>query len=131
KCASPSTPRPATRRMISSLGLLNVWLLLRLTAVTMAGMGSSGSFPLDVRVANDAAVFVILFAQISTKFCAARSYGIKHLDHKLLHDFRHLYRRGEPAGNLGDRFLRRFSRRERRIPSVHFMVLVTGLGNGG
>ena len=37
-CASPSTPRPVTRRIINSLGLLNVWFLQRLTAVTMAGM---------------------------------------------------------------------------------------------
>src|SRR3954469_19020340 len=40
-------PRPATRRIISAFGLLNVWPLAQLTSVTIASIGLLTRFDAD------------------------------------------------------------------------------------
>jgi len=68
------------------------------------------SLHLDVRLANDAAELVILFAKKSGETHAAQPNRKKPLDGKLRLDLGCLHCRGEPAGQLGDRFLRRLRR---------------------
>src|SRR5438067_7255183 len=71
-----------------------------------------GSLRLDVRLANDSAVFVMLFAKKSAEVRAARPNRIEPLGDELRLDLGYLHRRGEPVGQLGDSFLRCLRRRD-------------------
>jgi hypothetical protein len=55
-------------------------------------------------LANDAAIFVVLFAKISAEL--RTSLPERPLDDQIRLHLGHLRRCGEPAGELGDRFLR-------------------------
>ena len=54
-------------------------------------------FGLDIRIADDAAIFVILFAKTNAELRSARPYRERPWIDQI--------RLGEPAGELGDRFL--------------------------
>src|SRR5580704_7184587 len=74
--------------------------------------GRRGSFRLDVGLANDAAVFVILFANKSAKFRAALTDRKEPLGDELPLGFGCLECRDKQPGELGDCFFRRLCRRE-------------------
>jgi hypothetical protein len=59
------------------------------------------SLSLDVRLANDAAVVVVLFANESAEIGAAHSDRIMTQHGKLRLDFRRPHSCAEPAGELG------------------------------
>src|ERR1700736_3019837 len=87
------------------------------------------SLRLDVQFTKDASVFVILLANKSAKIRTATHGRIESLNDKLRLDLRYLHCRGEPAGQLGDRLLRRLRRRDYPDPEVHLIVLVARLGD--
>jgi hypothetical protein len=88
------------------------------------------SLSLDVCLADDTAVVVILFAKKRAEIGAARSDRIMTQHGKLGFDFWRLHSRAEPASELGKRFFWRPGRREKAEPSIRVNILVTGLGDG-
>src|SRR5262245_40379249 len=67
-------------------------------------------FRLNVRLANDAAVLVILFANKNAEVRPAGHGGKQALDHKLSFGVWVLHCGGEPASNFRDGFFRRLGR---------------------
>src|SRR5262245_48088529 len=78
---------------------------------------------LDVGRANGLAVFVVALANERREIRAAGAHGIEALGGEPLLDLGQLERGGEPAGELGERLLRRLRRRDHAEPVVHFQLL--------
>src|SRR5262245_19778827 len=72
----------------------------------------------NFRRANDSAVFVELFANMSGEICPADPDRIKPLDNKLRLHLRHLQCRCERGGESGEHFLRRLRRRYNPQPTL-------------
>src|SRR5262245_22930357 len=68
---------------------------------------SPGLLCSNIRLANDAAVLLILISNVGGEFRAACSNQIEAHSLKLTFDLGHLQRGGKPVGQLGDGFLRR------------------------
>src|SRR3954447_1168385 len=75
-------------------------------------------FALDVGVAKGLAVFVIPFANERREILAASADGIEALIGQPRLDLRERQRGGKPAGELGERVLRRLGRRDDAEPVV-------------
>jgi len=88
----------------------------------------AGSVRLDVRLANGAAVLVILLANMSGKIRTAHRNRKQALAGKLRPDVRYLQRRGVSANELVNRFLRCLRRRNHAEPILHLVIFVTRLG---
>src|SRR5712671_4348904 len=80
------------------------------------GRAFAGLLRVDVRLANEAAVFVRLLAKKSAEIRAAHRDWIEPLGDELRLDLGYLQGCGEPAGELGDHFLRRLRRRDHTEP---------------
>src|ERR1700682_1363769 len=78
-------------------------------------------FGLDIRLANDAAVFVDLPSHIGAELRAAGSDRKQPLLGELWLHLGGLERRAEPAGQLGDCLRRRFRRRHDPIEDVRLV----------
>src|SRR5262249_50775194 len=76
------------------------------------------SIRLDVRLPNNAAELVILFAKKRGEVSAANPGGIEALGDELRLAFRDLHGRRKPAGEFRDCFVRRLRRREQAVPIV-------------
>src|SRR5262245_42283948 len=86
------------------------------------GMSAArGSLTFDIRLANDAAVFVILCAKKRTEIRATHSDGTEPLDSELWFHLGCLQCRAEPASQLGNRFLRCLRRCEQSPPNVNLV----------
>ena len=77
------------------------------------------SLHLDVRLANDAAELLVLLVKKNGEIHAAQPDRKKPLDGKLRLDLGCLHCCGEPARQLGNRFLWRFRRSQHPGPEVH------------
>src|ERR1700745_1010727 len=86
--------------------------------------------PLDIQLANEAAVFLVLFAKVSAKIRAARSNWKEPLSGELRLDLRYLQRRSKPAGELRECVLRRVCRCDHPEPNIRIEVLVAGFDKG-
>jgi hypothetical protein len=89
--------------------------VLSRTLLTRSGRTS---IRVDVCRADDAAELVILFVNKRAKIRPARANRVEALGDKCRLGLGQLHRRGEPAGELGDRFLRRFRRRDQPKPDL-------------
>src|SRR5215467_9286462 len=97
---------------------------VRLLRYPITAAGALFSLRLDIRLADDLAVFVILLAEKGGEICAARPDRKEPLADKLRLELGRLHRRGKPTGKLGGRFLRRLRRRKQPKPIVYFVVLI-------
>src|SRR5215471_7604645 len=89
-----------------------------------------GSVGLDARLANDAAIYIVLLANVGTVVRAARTDWIESQNVKLFPDLGYLQCRREPVSELGDSFFRGLRRRDDTKPRVYLVVFVTGLCHG-
>src|SRR6266436_4111343 len=87
----------------------------------------AASFRLDVRLANDAAVFDVLLPDMFRKIRTAGSDRVETKIEELRLDLRGLHCRGEPSGELRDRFLRRLRGRSDAEPDFGLIILVARL----
>src|SRR5712671_4570371 len=91
-----------------------------------------GSFCLDIRLANDPAELVVLFAEQARKISAADAHRIKSKGGELGLQVRRLQCAPKPVGKLGQPVLRRLRRRRYPDPPVvHLGVFITGFRDGG
>src|SRR5438874_1917494 len=90
-----------------------------------------GSLCRDIRVTNEAAKFVILFAKKGAEFRAAHTDRVEPLARKVCPDVRYLECCREPTADSGHYFLWRLGGRGHAKPEVCLSVLVSGFGDGG
>src|SRR5262245_23665804 len=81
---------------------------------------------LEVHLANDAAIFFVLFANERTKIRATHFYRIESDCGEFFPYIGDLHRGSEPACDISDCFLRRIRGREQSEPTFHLIVVVAG-----
>ena len=79
---------------------------------------------LNICLANDAAIFVILLSKQSSERCAAQSNRVETLSDKLRPDLGDLHCRSKPAGELRNCLLGRLRWREHAIPELDLPIRI-------
>ena len=101
----------------------------------MRDVGDSGdfgrSFGLDVRLTNDAPIVVILLAKQCAEVGATDADRRETLVDEFCLDIGRQHSCSEPSGQSGERFLRRFRRREQPPPQIDLETRIACFGHGG